>query len=103
MKLFARFGAALGAALFLVGTAFAQTPPPAPAMSPKPPVVSRVKGYTKTLKNGKVVAVKGYSRKTAPMASKMTAIQGYNRTTKTGKVVAVKGYTRKAPMGAKKK
>ncbi len=79
MKLFARLTAAFSlAALLIVPAAFAQT---------------AVKGYTKKLKNGETVAVKGYTRtpKTAP---KTTTVKGYTKTLKNGKTVDVKGYTR---------
>ncbi len=103
MKLFAKLTAVLGIASLLAGAAFAQTPPPAPSMSPASPAVTRVKGYTKVLKSGKVVQVRGYKRKSPMMMPKMTAIQGYTRHTKSGGTVHVNGYVRKAPMGAMKK
>ena len=68
------------------------------------PAKTHVKGYTKTLKSGKMVKVKGYNRmKTA--APKMTSVKGYTKTLKSGKTVSVKGYTRKPMMksGAMKK
>ena len=89
MKLFTRLTAALSLAALLAVSAFAQTP-----MAPK----THVKGYTKTLKSGKTVAVKGYDRMAKPMMSKKTAVKGYTKTLKSGKTVSVKGYTRKAPM-----
>ena len=52
---------------------------------------AHVKGYTKTLKSGKTVAVKGYTRKAKPMSG--MAVKGYTKTLKSGKTVAVKGYT----------
>lgn len=88
MKLYARLTAALSlAALLIMPAAFAQ---------------SAVKGYTKKLKSGKTVSVKGYTR-TPKMAAKTTTVKGYTKTLKNGKTVAVKGYTRtktmkKAPM-----
>ncbi len=89
MKLFARISAALSLAALLAVSAFAQTPrPPAPG--------THVKGYTKILKTGKMVKVKGYTRKAKPMAA--THVKSYMKTLKTGKMVKVKGYTRKAPM-----
>lgn len=83
MKLYARLTVALGlAALLIMPTAFAQT---------------AVKGYTKKLKSGKTVAVKGYTKapKTAP---KTTTVKSYTKTLKNGKTVAVKGYTRTKTM-----
>jgi len=103
MKLFAKMTALLGITALFAGAAFAQTPPPAPSMTPAAPAATRVKGYTRTTKTGKVVQVRGYKRKSPIMMPKMTAIQGYTRHTKTGKTVAVKGYTRKVPMGTMKK
>ena len=103
MKLFAQLTALIGVASMFAGAAFAQTPPLAPPMSTSKSAATSVKGYTKTLKNGKTVAVKGYTRKTTKMTPKMTTIKGYTKTLKNGKTVAVKGYTRKAPMGAKMK
>ena len=88
MKLYARLTAALSlAALLIMPAAFAQT---------------AVKGYTKKLKSGKTVAVKGYTR-TPKIAPKTTVVKSYTKTLKNGKTVAVKGYTRtktmkKAPM-----
>ncbi len=95
MNTFTRFAAALGLA-FAFGTtaAFAQMAPIAPA--PK----TAVKGYTKTLKSGKTISVKGYSRKAKPAPK--TAVKGYTRTLKSGKTVSVKGYTRTAPTKGKK-
>ena len=89
MKLFSRLTAALGLIALLAVSAFAQTP-----MNNMPG--AHVKGYTKTLKSGKTVAVKGYTRKAKPMPK--TAVSGYTKTLKSGKTVAVKGYTRKSPM-----
>lgn len=103
MKLFARITALLGITSVLAGAAWAQTPPPAPSMSPAAPAATRVHGYTKMLKSGKMVKVRGYKRKTPMMMPKMTAIKGYTRMSKSGKAVHVNGYTRKAPMGAMKK
>jgi len=103
MKLFAKMTAVLGIASLFAGAVFAQTPPPAPSMSGAAPAATRVKGYTKTLKNGNIVRVKGYTRKSAMTAPKMTAIKGYTRKTKTGKTVQVHSYVRKAPMRAMKK
>lgn len=83
LKLYARLTAALGlAALLLLPAAFAQSP---------------VKGYTKKLKSGKTVAVKGYTQ-TPNTAPKTTAVKGYTKTLKSGKQVAVKGYTRTKTM-----
>lgn len=101
MKLFAKLFAVLGITSLLVLPVLAQTPPPAPPMSA--PAATRVHGYTKTLKSGKIVQVRGYKRKSPMMMPKMTAIKGYTRTTKSGKTVAVKGYTRTMPMGAMKR
>ncbi len=89
MKLFARLTAAWGLIALLAVSAFAQAP-----MTKMPR--ARVKGYTKILKSGKTVAVKGYLRKAKPMPK--TAVSGYMKTLKSGKTVQVKGYTRKAPM-----
>lgn len=89
MKLFARLTAAFGLAALLAVSAFAQTP-----MTSMPG--AHVKGYTKTLKSGKTVAVKGYTRTAKPMPG--TAVKGYTKTLKSGKTVQVKGYTRKTPM-----
>lgn len=64
------------------------------------PARTRVKGYTKTLKSGKTVRVKGYSRMKMP---KMAHVKGYTKTLKSGKTVQVKGYSRKiAPKGMTK-
>ena len=94
MNTFTRFAAALGlAAVFSTTAVFAQ-------MAPTAPGGKAVKGYTKTLKSGKKVMVKGYTRKAKPAPGKM--VKGYTRTMKSGKTVAVKGYTRKAPMKGKK-
>jgi len=92
MKLFSRIAAALSlAALFATSAVFAQ----APTMGK----TTAVKGYTKTLKSGKKVTVKGYARKgKSTMAPKTTKVKGYTKTLKSGKKVTVKGYTRKAPM-----
>ena len=87
MKLFTRLSAALSLAVLFAVSAFAQAPS---TMKPG----THVKGYTKTLKSGKTVAVKGYTRKAMPK----TAVKSYTRTLKSGKTVSVKGYTRKAPM-----
>ena len=89
MKLFTRFSAVLSLTALFAVSAFAQVPS---TMKPG----AHVKGYTKTLKSGKTVAVKGYTKKAKPMPG--TAVKGYTRTLKSGKTVAVKGYTRKAPM-----
>jgi hypothetical protein len=89
MKLFTRLTAAFGLTALLAVSAFAQTP-----MTPMPG--AHVKGYTKTLKSGKTVAVKGYTRKAKPMPK--TMVKSYTKTLKSGKTVTVKGYTRKAPM-----
>lgn len=87
MKLFTRLSAVLSLAALFAVSAFAQAPS---TMKPG----THVKGYTKTLKSGKTVAVKGYTRKAMPK----TAVKSYTRTLKSGKTVSVKGYTRKAPM-----
>ena len=89
MKLFTRLSAVLSLAALFAVSAFAQAPG---AMKPGTPV----KGYTKTLKSGKTVSVKGYTRKAKPMPK--TAVKSYTRTLKSGKTVSVKGYPRKAPM-----
>jgi hypothetical protein len=89
MKLFTRLTAAFGLTALLAVSAFAQAP-----MTPMPG--AHVKGYTKTLKSGKTVAVKGYMRKAKPMPK--TMVKSYTRTSKSGKTVSVKGYARKAPM-----
>lgn len=89
MKLFTRLPAVLSLVALFAVSAFAQTPAPtAPG--------SAVKGYTKTLKSGKVVSVKGYTRKAKPMP--MTHVKSYVKTLKSGKTVKVKGYNRTAPM-----
>ena len=89
MKIFNRLAAALGLVALLAVSVFAQAPaPPVPG--------SPVKGYTKTLKSGKTVQVKGYTRKAKPMP--MTQVKSYTKTLKSGKTVKVKGYTRKTPM-----
>jgi len=49
-----------------------------------------VHSYTRTMKSGKVIHVKGYTRG----GKKMVSVHGYTRTTKSGKVVHVKGYKR---------
>ncbi len=87
MKLFTRLSAVLSLVALFAVSAFAQTPAPSGAA---------VKGYTKTLKSGKTVAVKGYTRKAKPMP--MTHVKSYMKTLKSGKTVKVKGYARKAPM-----
>ncbi len=89
----ARLVAALCVAATLCTTgAFAQMAAPAK---------THVKGYTKTLKSGRTVKVKGYNRmKTMP---KMAHVKGYTKTLKSGKAVQVKGYSRKmAPKGMMK-
>lgn len=92
MKAFTRLVSALGlAAVFCTTVVFAQAPP----------ATTHVKGYTKTMKNGKTVTVKGYNR-VHNMPAKMH-VKGYTKTLKSGKTVAVKGYTRKAPMKGMKK
>jgi len=83
--------------VFAVTAAFGQMAPPAAPGAPAA-AKTRVKGYTKTLKNGKTVSVKGYTRTAKPAMPKMTRVKGYTKTLKSGKTVAVKGYTRKAPM-----
>ena len=89
MKQFTRISAIFTLAALLAVSAFAQTPAPtAPG--------THVKGYMKTLKSGKMVKVKGYTRKAKPMP--MTHVNSYMKTLKSGKMVKVKGYTRKAPM-----
>ena len=90
MKAFARMTAALGIAALCATAVFAQTPPAAPTMGK-----THVKGYTRTMKNGKTVSVKGYNRMTNKPA--MSHVNGYTRTMKSGKTVSVKGYNRKAP------
>ena len=90
MNLFAKLTTALGLTVLLAGSAFAQAPTMAPG--------THVKGYTKTLKSGKMVTVKGYSRKGKMMTPKTTAVKSYTKTLKSGKMVTVKGYTRKTPM-----
>jgi hypothetical protein len=96
MKLFTHLTVALGLTALVAATAFAQAPSPMSA-----PAGTHVKGYTKTLKSGKTVAVKGYTRTAKPMAKK--SVKGYTKTLKSGKTVSVKGYTRKAPMKSMKK
>ena len=87
MKSFARITAALGLAVVFGATAaFAQ-------MSAAP-AKTHVKGYTKTLKSGKTVKVKGYNRMMKPAMPKMAHVKGYTKMTKTGKMVHVKGYNR---------
>lgn len=89
MKLFTRLSAVLSLAALFAVSAFAQTPAPtAPGTS--------VKGYTKTLKSGKTVRVKGYTRAMKPKP--MTHVKSYVKTLKSGKTVKVKGYNRQAPM-----
>ena len=100
MKAFAKMSALFGLVAVFGTTALAQAPaPPAPPTAAAPKMGgTAVKGYTRKTKSGKMVTVKGYTRKptTAMMAPKMTAVKGYTRTTKSGKMVTVKGYTRKA-------
>ena len=86
---FYRFAAAFTLTALFAVSSFAQTP-----MTKMPG--ARVKGYTKTLKSGKTVAVKGYTRKAKMMPK--TMVKGYTKTLKSGKTVQVKGYARKAPM-----
>ena len=89
MKLFTRLSAVLSLAALFAVSAFAQTPAPtAPGTA--------VKGYTKMLKSGKMVKVKGYTRAAKPTPA--THVKSYMKTLKSGKMVKVKGYTRKAPM-----
>jgi hypothetical protein len=89
MKLFTRLPAVLSLVALLTVSAFAQTPAPtAPG--------THVKGYTKMLKSGKAVAVKGYTRAAKPKP--MTHVKSYVKTLKSGKTIKVKGYNRKAPM-----
>lgn len=57
MKTFARLFSALGLAAVFATSAFAQAPAP---------MGKHVKGYTKMTKTGKMVQVKGYTRKVAP-------------------------------------
>lgn len=83
MKLFTRLSAVLSLAALFAVSAFAQAPS------------TPVKGYTKMLKSGKTVAVKGYTRMAKPTPA--THVKSYMKTLKSGKTVAVKGYTRKAP------
>ena len=89
MKLFTRVSATLSLAAFFAVSAVAQVPS---MMAPG----AHVKGYTKTLKSGKTVAVKGYTRMAKPMPG--THVKSYVKILKSGKVVKVKGYTRKVPM-----
>ena len=91
MKFFTRLTAALSLSALVAAAAFAQTPSTMSA-----PAGTHVKGYTKTLKSGKTVAVKGYTRTAKPMPK--TTVKGYTKTLKSGKTISVKGYTRKAPM-----
>ncbi len=93
MKAFTRIAAALGlVAVFGTTAVFAQ----APTISP---MKTHVKGYTKTLKSGKMVKVKGYNRMAGKPAMKpMTHVKGYTKTLKSGKTVQVKGYNRKPMM-----
>ena len=89
MKPFTRLSAVLSLVALFAVSAFAQTPTPtAPG--------THVKGYTKMLKSGKTVAVKGYTRAMKPKP--MTHVKSYMKTLKSGKMVKVKGYTRKTPM-----
>jgi hypothetical protein len=84
MKTFARLVSALGlAAVFVATAAFAQAP-----------AGRHVKGYTKTLKSGKTVNVKGYDRAAKMPMPKMAHVKGYTKTLKSGKSVNVKGYNR---------
>lgn len=87
MKLFTRLSAVLSLAALFAVSAFAQAP-----TTPSTPV----KGYTKMLKSGKTVSVKGYTRTAKP--TPMTHVKSYMKTLKSGKMVKVKGYNRKAPM-----
>ena len=89
MKSFTRLSAVLSLVALFAVSAFAQTPAPTAPGSP-------VKGYTKMLKSGKTVAVKGYTRKAKP--TPLTHVKSYMKTLKSGKTVKVKGYNRKAPM-----
>ncbi len=89
MKPFTRLSAVLSLVALLAVSAFAQTPVPTATGTP-------VKGYTKILKSGKAVAVKGYTRTAKP--TPMTHVKSYMKTLKTGKMVKVKGYTRKPPV-----
>ena len=89
MKLFTRLPAVLSLAAFFAVSAFAQAPS---TMKPG----THVKGYTKTLKSGKTIAVKGYTKKAKLMPK--TTVKSYTRTLKSGKTISVKGYNRKAPM-----
>ena len=94
VKTFARLVSALALAAVLgASAAFAQTPPP---------TGTHVKGYTKTMKSGKMVHVSGYTKKAKTPMTKMAHVKGYTKMTKSGKMVQVKGYTRKvAPKGMK--
>jgi hypothetical protein len=88
---------ALVALIATVGvSAFAQKPTPPPVTTTHVSS-SAVKSYNRKLKNGKVIAVKGYTRKTKVVttAPKTVTVKGYTRKTKAGKTVTVKGYTRK--------
>lgn len=96
MKRFTRLSAIVGLVAF-AATAFAQTPPPPPATPGIAPGKVAVKGYTRKMKNGKTVTVKGYTRSETTPAPKMGAVKGYTRRTKSGKTVTVKGYTRQNP------
>ncbi len=89
MKPFTRLSAVLSLVALFAVSVFAQTPTPTVPGTP-------VKGYTKILKSGKAVAVKGYTRTAKPMP--MTHVKSYMKTLKTGKMVKVKGYNRKVPM-----
>ena len=87
MKSFTRIAALSLAAFFGATAVFAQTS--------AAPAKTHVKGYTKTLKSGKTVQVKGYNRMAKPATPKMAHVKGYTKMTKTGAMVHVKGYTRK--------
>jgi hypothetical protein len=92
MNKIVRFVAALALAATLCTTA---------AFAQMAPAKAHVKGYTKTLKSGKMVKVKGYNRMKMPQ---MAHVKGYTKTLKSGKTVQVKGYSRKmAPKGMMKK
>jgi hypothetical protein len=102
MKAFAKFTALIGLAGIFAGTALAKAPappaaPPATSAGTTAKSGTMVKAHSRTLKSGKVVSVKGYTRKpkTTMTTPKTVAVKGYTRTTKTGKVITVKGYTRK--------
>lgn len=94
---------ALVALLATVGVAaFAQKPNPVPVAATHVTTATTVKTHTRKLKSGKIVTVKGYTRKTKVVttAPKTVLVKSYTRKTKGGKVVTVKSYTRKA--GVKK-